>query len=63
MLNYFKGLTDSLNNQEFTIPSYEQSYFDKKIISIHFYHNMVFIYKGNNDEKSNIELILGPDSK
>ncbi|QNM84163.1 class I SAM-dependent methyltransferase [Polaribacter pectinis] len=54
MMNYFKSLTDSLNNQEFLIPNYQQNYFDKKIISMHFYHNMVFIYKGNNDEKSNI---------
>ncbi len=54
MTNYFKSLTDSLNNQEFIIKDYKQSYFDKKIISMHFYHNMIFIYKGNNDEKSNI---------
>lgn len=54
MMNYFKNLTDSLNNQEFVIPGYIQSYYDEKIISMHFYHNMIFIYKGNNDEKSNI---------
>ena len=54
MMNYFKSLTDSLNNQEFVIPNYKQTYFDQKIISMHFYHNMVFIYKGDNDEKSNL---------
>ena len=54
MMNYFKALTDAMNNQEFVIPNYKQSYFDKKIVSMHFYHNLVFIYKGNNDEKSNI---------
>jgi len=54
MMNYFKGLTDSLNNKEFIIKDYKQTYFDKKIISMHFYHNLIFIYKGNNDEKSNI---------
>jgi hypothetical protein len=53
-MNFFKGLTDSLNNKEFVIPNYVQSYFDKKIISMHFYHNLIFIYKGNNDEESNI---------
>jgi demethylmacrocin O-methyltransferase len=53
MMNYFKNLTDSLNHQEFMIPDYTPTYFDKKIVSMHFYHNMVFIYKGNNDEKSN----------
>lgn len=53
MMSFFKGLADSLNNQEFILPGYQQSYFDKKIVSMHFYHNMIFIYKGNNDEKSN----------
>lgn len=54
MLNYFKRLTDSLNNQEFFIKNYKQTYFDKKIVSMHFYHNLLFIYKGTNDEKSNL---------
>ena len=54
IMNYFKSLTDALNNQEFLIPNYKQNYFDKKIVSMHFYHNLIFIYKGNNDEKSNL---------
>jgi demethylmacrocin O-methyltransferase len=54
MMNFFKGLTDSLNNEEFLNPNYKKSYYDKKIISMHFYHNMVFIYKGNNNEGSNM---------
>ncbi len=51
---FFKGLTDGLNHKEFMLPNYRASYFDKKIVSMHFYHNMVFIYKGNNDEESNV---------
>jgi hypothetical protein len=54
MMNFFKSFTDSLNNQEFLIPNYVQTYFDKKIVSMHFYHNLIFIYKGINNEKSNI---------
>ncbi len=54
MMNFFKGLLDSMNNKEFIIPNYQQTYYDKKIVSMHFYHNMIFIYKGNNDEESNI---------
>lgn len=54
MMNFFKSLTDSLNNKEFIIPNYEQSYYDKKIVSMHFYHNLIFIYKDNNDEESNL---------
>ena len=54
MMNFFKSLADSLNNEEFLIPNYEKNYYDKKITSMHFYHNMIFIYKGDNNEKSNI---------
>jgi hypothetical protein len=53
-MNFFKNLTDALNNKEFINRNYKQSYFDKKIISIHFYHNLIFIFKGNNCEESNI---------
>ena len=53
IMNYFKGLTDSLNNQEFVIKNYKQTYYDQHIISLHFYHNLIIIYKGKNDEKSN----------
>lgn len=51
-MGFLKALADSLNNQEFLVPGYQQTYFDKKVVSIHFYHNLVFIYKGNNNEKS-----------
>lgn len=54
IMNFFKGLTDSLNNKEFILDDYVQNYYDKKIISIHFYHNLIFIYKGDNNEESNI---------
>lgn len=50
---FFKSLIDGLNHQEFMISDYERSYYDSTIISMHFYHNMIFIYKGENDEPSN----------
>jgi demethylmacrocin O-methyltransferase len=53
-MSFFKNLIDGLNHQEFLIKGYKETYYDQKIISMHFYHNMVFIYKGNNDEKSNV---------
>ena len=53
LLNFFKSLTDCLNSQEYQLQEQSSSYFNKKIISMHFYHNMVFIYKGNNNEISN----------
>lgn len=52
-MNFLKSLTDCLNHQEIPDENYQESYFDKKIVSIHFYHNLVFIHKGDNNEPSN----------
>jgi len=54
IMNYFKQLTDCLNYKELIIKDYEPNFYDKNILSIHFYHNLIFIYKGNNNEESNI---------
>jgi demethylmacrocin O-methyltransferase len=51
-MNFFKGLADGINHSEFIIDNYQPTYFDQNIISLHFYHNLVFIYKGNNNENS-----------
>ena len=51
--HYFKSLIDSLNNVEFILDEYKKNYYDEHIISMHFYHNMIFIYKGDNNETSN----------
>lgn len=56
IMNYFKRLTDSLNYKEFLIPDYKPSYYDLNIIAIHFYHNLIFVYKGKNKEESNFLL-------
>ncbi len=53
-MNYFKALTDSLNYIEFPDPEYVPNYYDKNIIGIHFYHNIIFLQKGSNNERSNI---------
>jgi hypothetical protein len=53
-MNFFKALTDCLNYQEIPDENYIESYFDKKIVSMHFYHNLLFIYKDDNIELSNI---------
>lgn len=50
---FFKSLIDAMNNEEFIIENYQKTYYDKHIISMHFYHNMIFIYKGDNNEGSN----------
>jgi hypothetical protein len=51
-MNYFKKLADGLNYKEFLVPGYEPNYFDLNIVSVHFYHNLIFIKKGRNDKKS-----------
>ena len=42
-MNFLKTLVDGLNYEEFTLDSYTTTYFDKNIISVYFYHNLVFI--------------------
>lgn len=55
MMNFFKKLTDALNYEEFKNPDYKVSYFDKHIVSMHFYHNLIVLHKGENSEGSNIQ--------
>lgn len=50
-MGYFKSLVHGLNHAEF-LEARVNGPFDRTIRSIHFYHNMVFIYKGKNDEPS-----------
>jgi demethylmacrocin O-methyltransferase len=52
-MNFFKKLADCINYEEFINPEYQPTYYDQNIISIHFYHSMVFICKGDNNEGSN----------
>lgn len=53
-MNFFKSLVDGLNYEEFTIDGYTPTYFDRHIVAMHFYHNLVFVYKGQNNEGSNV---------
>lgn len=51
---FFRKLTDGLNHAEYLIPGYEPTYYDCNILSLHFYHNMVVVYKGENTAHSNL---------
>jgi demethylmacrocin O-methyltransferase len=55
IMNYFKGLTDCLNHQELVRENYSPTYFDKHIVSIQFYHNLIFVFKGFNDEATSVD--------
>lgn len=52
-MGFLKTLTDGLNYEEIARKDYRPTYLDQNIISLHFYHNLVFIYKGKNEEGSN----------
>ncbi|MDA3972326.1 MAG: hypothetical protein PF442_13350 [Desulfobulbaceae bacterium] len=54
MIGFFKSLVDGLNYEEYKIDNYYSSYFDEHIVSISFYHNLIFIQKGSNKEGSNL---------
>lgn len=49
-MNFFKKIPDCLNHNDFNIKDYVPNYFDKNIKSIHFYHNLIFIHKGLNND-------------
>ncbi|MGI8677843.1 MAG: class I SAM-dependent methyltransferase [Jatrophihabitans sp.] len=48
-----KRLADSLNYEEYVDENYEPSYYDKHVVAVHFYHNMIFVQKGRNEEGTN----------
>lgn len=51
---FFKSLADGVNYSEYPIKDYEPNYFDRNIVEIAFFHNLVFIRKGMNEEKCNV---------
>ncbi|MEO8590826.1 MAG: class I SAM-dependent methyltransferase [Flavobacteriales bacterium] len=63
LMNHFKALVDGLNHQEFIRPGYQPSYTDRTIVAMHFYHNLIFIRKGANNEGSNLLVDNGAGSR
>jgi hypothetical protein len=59
-MRLLKSLVDGLNHEEFIKPGYVASYYDEHITAMHFYHNLVFIQKGQNKEGSNRVRDLSP---
>jgi len=54
-MNVLKGLVDGLNHREFPLARpLSPSYLERHVVAMHFYHNLVFVQKGLNDEPSNI---------
>lgn len=57
-MNFFKRLADGINFREFPEPGYQPDYYEGNVTSVHFYHNLIVVYKGVNDERSVRELGL-----
>lgn len=53
-----KDLIDGLNHVEFLDEGYEPSYSDRHVVAVHCYHNLVFIEKGVNDERTAKEHLM-----
>jgi len=54
-MNVLKSLVDGLNHREFPRSGeFAPSYLERHIVAMHFYHNLVFVQKGINDEPSNL---------
>jgi hypothetical protein len=53
-MGLFKRLADGLNHAELIRPGYTPSFLDLNVASVHFYHNQVFVYRGRNDDESNV---------
>lgn len=54
-MNFLKGLADALNFREFPRgKDWAPHPLGQHIVAMHFYHNLVFVQKGRNDEPSNV---------
>ena len=56
IIGYFKKLIDGLNYSEFNSGGTRPSYFDLHITTLSFYHNLIFVTKGDNRSVSNVPL-------
>ena len=50
MMNYFKSVIDDLNFADYKSPDHPEAKFGNSITAMHFYHNLIIIYKGDNSK-------------
>ena len=55
---FFRSLADGLSHAEYPIAGYEPGFFDRHIIELAFFHNLVIIQKGPNDERTNFPQLI-----
>jgi Cephalosporin hydroxylase len=61
-MGFLKSLTDGLNFEEF-LGDYHPTDLDRSIVAMHFYHNLVIIKKGLNNEGSTSPELRAKNSK
>jgi hypothetical protein len=63
IMGYFTSLVHSLNHEEILRESYSPTDFDRHIVAMHFYHNLIIIRKGDNSEKTNVLWVNKADGR
>jgi hypothetical protein len=61
LMAYFKGLVDGLNHVEYPLEGYAPNYYDRNIVEVAFFHNLIVIRKGANSEKTNAPRLLASE--
>jgi demethylmacrocin O-methyltransferase len=57
-MSFFKTLIDGLNHADYPVEHYEPNHFDKNIVEIAFFHGLLLIRKGSNDEKTSLPILI-----
>jgi demethylmacrocin O-methyltransferase len=57
-MTFFKRLADGLNHIEYPIANYKPDYFDQNVVEIAFFHNLIVIRQGTNEEKANVPELI-----
>ncbi|PVG84607.1 methyltransferase [Nocardioides gansuensis] len=62
-MDLVKDLVDGLNHEEFLLEDYQPSYTDQWVRSVHCYHNLVVVEKGDNREGTNKDQVACPSRR
>jgi hypothetical protein len=54
---FIKSLVDGLNHAEYPIEDYVPTWFEQNIVELAFFHNLVLIRKGSNNETTNMPVL------
>jgi demethylmacrocin O-methyltransferase len=58
IMAFFKQLTEGLNVDEYPLPNYVPSYFDRHVVEVAFFHNLIVVRKGDNNEGTNAPMLV-----